>query len=319
MERPPWVARVLSAGGEVLGAGCLVSLREVLTCAHVLPEGDGERAGLQVELTFGPTGPHPVEVAADSVVPQAADGSGDLAVLRLLTPLPAGNAEPAEFDEPKNGEFLDRRFITYGYPAGYPYGTTAVGVVRGAAGPALIQLQSETDFGQAVEHGFSGAAVFDPALERVLGIVVSKDTSADRRIGYMLPTREIERHIPNLRVLGLGGVDGNVRQRGASAPEAAQQPAAKDGLTAGQTESQAGTRGRNVATGAVYELDGARARMLHTAHEDFATRLNPFVCEVAADDYDSGVALLGLALQGLQRARRPAPLEPPPSDPGELR
>src|SRR5437764_6248602 len=86
----PWRVRIRDGAGVVLGAGVLVARDQVLTCAHVLGDGDPPAAGVSVELVARPglsavTG----RALPDGWVPPKADERGDLAVLTLDALLPA--------------------------------------------------------------------------------------------------------------------------------------------------------------------------------------------------------------------------------------
>lgn len=223
--------RVLSEDGVLCGAGVLVEPSgmgvHILTCAHVVtaalglsaggrrtapnpfggqaPEGDllvdlpGRDWSAVVRTLPGGWSPPP---PLDRVDPgRSLADCGDLAVLipRDAPPrLPrGGGALPVAPCGPAG----DRRVAIIGYPRGAPAGLVATAQVTGRGGPCpdWVQLDRVRMTGAAVERGFSGAAVWDPAIRRVIGLITA--TSGDRTAGiaWMLPTEAVARLWPPLR------------------------------------------------------------------------------------------------------------------------
>ncbi len=192
-ERPPWLVRLACLdGGGIAGAGVLIDERHVVTCAHVVAQQLDQSADTACTVLAAPEGEVPVELPfADNVVVRRAavvgwqpikpDGSGDAAVLRLDEPV---TLTPAPLACPPS--LSGHRFSVHGFPRGEPPARQATGVLGGASGPAgeWIQIESVRSTGWPVEHGFSGAPIFDHDAEAVVGIVALRD---QHRSGHMLP------------------------------------------------------------------------------------------------------------------------------------
>lgn len=189
MSRAAWHARI-ECGGEV-GAGFLVTPSKVLTCAHVVRNGD--RA--QVTVSF----PHLrelSEVPARVVVHggwRDDKDPGDLAVLQLDRDVPL---RPARFAPPDAAHGSPAPELeAYGFPLGYDEGSIAK--YRAVSGTLIadqwVQLEATQGHGQPLAPGFSGAAVVLPD-GRVVGMVAQSAAEPDVRVGRMLPTEVMARY-----------------------------------------------------------------------------------------------------------------------------
>jgi hypothetical protein len=195
-----WRVRVRGAGG-VLGAGIVVSSNEVLTCAHVVSAGSGDR---QVPPT-----PPPGALTLD--FPGRADGtddeqraarpvagswwpSEDCALLAMDRPAPAG-VTVAELST--RTRYVDAPVRAFGHPRGADDGIWSRGTLAGRGGPrpSWLQFDGRDQTGRPVERGFSGAGVLD-GDDRVIGMVVAADRSAGARVAWMIPAATL------LRLLG---------------------------------------------------------------------------------------------------------------------
>jgi hypothetical protein len=199
-----WRARILACpGGPPRGAGVLLPGDRVLTCAHVVERAVGlgpgdhpDGAEVTVDLPGSRSG---VRLSA-AVVPGGwappVEGHGDVAVLRLLSPLP-GDARPAVLR--RCGETRERRVRVFGQPDERTPPAWARAVLAGPGGPSpdWIQLDGLSSFGARVRGGYSGAGVVtgDGA---VIGIVVAEARPAEQRTAWMLPAEAVLRHCPLL-------------------------------------------------------------------------------------------------------------------------
>ncbi|MEV0639565.1 trypsin-like peptidase domain-containing protein [Streptomyces sp. NPDC050619] len=201
--------RVLSPRGVVQGAGILVMPGVVLTCAHVVVSAVGPGRG-----SPGATPAEPVLVdvpgradvtAGEAVVvadgwfpgPLAGGAGGDLAVLRTAWSPPdkSAAARLGPCGEP------DRREVNmYGHPLGAPEGLWSRARLVGRGGPYRdwIQLEGIGSAGAKVGHGFSGAGVWDPAAQRVVGMVTAAYTDQQAKVAWMLPLEAAARMWPDL-------------------------------------------------------------------------------------------------------------------------
>ncbi|MER7371596.1 trypsin-like peptidase domain-containing protein [Streptomyces lanatus] len=194
-----WHARV-ECGGTVCGAGFLVTGNTVLTCAHVVDNGD---LG-PVTVTF-PQRPGEPPVTARVV----ADGGwdvghgtdfGDLAVLELDRDMPITPAVLA----PADTAHSDRELFAYGFPTGHTgFGTQAA---LHAVGPMLvggewIELEARSAHGQPLARGFSGGAVTFVDTGEVVGMVTAAAGANSVHTGRMMPTHVMARYWPALSAL----------------------------------------------------------------------------------------------------------------------
>ncbi|MQS36218.1 nSTAND1 domain-containing NTPase [Streptomyces katsurahamanus] len=196
------VARVMDAAGQPAGAGFLTRRDEVITCAHVVTMA----LGLRHDATDRPTGRLWVDfplaepglkVAAriESWTPVGADGTGDIAVLRLLTDAPP-KARVARLVENVAGP--DRRVRTFGFPNRHDDGTWSVGWLRGRQGTGWFQYDTDPASQHRVERGFSGAPVWDVDEGGVVGMVVAADSRSSVRTAYVIPTEKLRDSWPSL-------------------------------------------------------------------------------------------------------------------------
>ncbi|MBP8537575.1 trypsin-like peptidase domain-containing protein [Streptomyces sp. MK37H] len=190
------VVRILGAGGRPEGAGFLSGYREVITCAHVVARALGvpsdtlaePPAGrLWVDFPLAESGRR-MEVRIASWTPVRADGSGDVAVLRLLTDPPT-KATVARLVE--DVAEPDRRVRTFGFPTAYDDGAWSVGWLRGRTGAGWLQYDTDSSSEHRVQTGFSGAPVWDVAEGGVVGMVVAADDRPDVRTAYLIPTQTL--------------------------------------------------------------------------------------------------------------------------------
>ncbi|WP_338930546.1 serine protease [Streptomyces netropsis] len=192
---------VVEAGGSSSGLAFLVGPREVITCAHVLETvvhpHPASWVGHRLTLVFPLVAPgEPVLAEVVTWHPVADDESGDVAGLRVLSPLPpsvrAVRLSPVT-------ELWDHPYLTFGLPEGRSMGVWSRGRLLARQAGGWIQLEDTRTAGFPVARGFSGAPVHDVRLEAVVGMVVAVETRAERRTGYALPTSALLDAWPDLR------------------------------------------------------------------------------------------------------------------------
>jgi hypothetical protein len=187
------IARIV-ADDQIIGAGFLVSDRHLLTCAHVVNASCGvaqaatEMPTGDVELDF-PLLAMGQRITGKVVFWQPVNPSQlgeDLAVLEIspakLPPL----AQAARLVT--NSEPWGHPFRIFGFPEHGENGIWASGVLREAQGSGWVQMEDVKAPGYAIVSGFSGAPVWDEALDGVAGIAVAADQDLNIKAAFMIPT-----------------------------------------------------------------------------------------------------------------------------------
>ncbi|MFF5114993.1 NB-ARC domain-containing protein [Streptosporangium sp. NPDC000509] len=202
-ERSQWfgaAVAILGTDGEPIGAGFLVTERQVLTCAHVVNVAigadpiDPARPEYPVLVRFPLSGSARLfEATVVGWAPVGTEGADDIALLELADESPA---RPVRLVD--TSEVWGHGFRTYGFPDGHPGGLWATGLVRGPQSTGWIQLEDVKTPGAAVEGGFSGGAVYDEQLDAVIGMIVARDVHESRKIGFMLPAALLVAGVPGL-------------------------------------------------------------------------------------------------------------------------
>lgn len=197
-ERPPWLVQVDGGGGAV-GAGTLIDTDLVLTCAHVVAGALGtdfrsaEAPAGSVSVTLC----HVAESATGRVevwVPVGLGGDGDVAVLRLDREVGA-TAAPLR----TSGVPAGHVYVIQGFPQGRSHPAEASGRLACGAGPCWVQMDVMGTTGFPVDHGFSGAPVWDETAGTVVGMVVARENDPALRVGHMMPFAVVVRLWPALR------------------------------------------------------------------------------------------------------------------------
>ncbi|WP_030338588.1 trypsin-like peptidase domain-containing protein [Streptomyces sp. NRRL S-1022] len=192
LRTPPWIARIETPDGRVLGAGVLLAPERVLTAGHVVSPGHRYTVRL-----VGVPGLDAVAatVRPEEHVPQRedtfGDRSGDLALLRLAAPLPAAHTTRLYRLAAPHGPVS-----MYGFPDGDDGGRWHGATLVAARGrDSQVQLRPLSP-GELAAPGFSGGGVVDHATDQVIGIVLSVDEGPGSAFSYMSPTETILSHLP---------------------------------------------------------------------------------------------------------------------------
>ncbi|MCW5212333.1 trypsin-like peptidase domain-containing protein [Desulfobulbus sp. TB] len=169
---------------QIIGAGFLIGENEVATCAHVVRDV----LGLQDTPTIAPTDDITLSFPflkqnniSATVLTYGWDQEKDIALLHLNDDLPKG-AQPVKlsFEKVEN-----HHFSVYGFPKEMSKGVYADGVIKKKREHGVVQLESASLIGYAVQGGFSGGPVFDDELKQVVGMLVTSDESV--RVASMIP------------------------------------------------------------------------------------------------------------------------------------
>jgi hypothetical protein len=186
------VVRVRAPGDLAAGTGFLLTPDLVATCAHVVCDAVGlddvpdaaPAATVDVDLPLSPGRPAR-RARVDRWCPPAADGTGDIAILRLDAPVDAVIPPLRRVDEP-----WGRAFRVVGFPPGREDGVWAAGAFREEQGSGWVQLNTET--GPPVGPGFSGAPVWDGETGSVVAMTVAADRGGGpRAAAYGLPIEQV--------------------------------------------------------------------------------------------------------------------------------
>ncbi|WCH92558.1 trypsin-like peptidase domain-containing protein [Streptomyces moderatus] len=174
-------ARVFAPDGEPVGAGFLLDEDLLCTCAHVVAEPDGSRPLQPVLVDFplladGEPGPR-VPALVESWSPE-----DDIALLRLTATV--DGTEPLPLADGSGDEWA-RDIRAFGFPPQVPRGVNATGTMRGRQRADLIQIDL-TAPGVRIGPGFSGAAVWDPAHEVVVGMLTMRGKGPIGDTAYLL-------------------------------------------------------------------------------------------------------------------------------------
>lgn len=197
------VAVLNPASGEVAGAGCLVSAKEVLTCRHVVEAagvdlnefGQGAVVVRLIGARVVGRDEHPTYHARVTRVAIGADDANDLALLALDIPKNVNtNIPDAEFAIPlRHG---GKSFSALGFPDGDDQGQQAGGFLRSVDATDLVQMDGNTPL--LVKGGFSGAPVWSPEVGAFVGLVVT-EVSGDG-VAWCIPSNAISKFWPELSV-----------------------------------------------------------------------------------------------------------------------
>ncbi|MEJ3652507.1 serine protease [Actinomycetes bacterium KLBMP 9759] len=184
------VVRFWNRAGEPIGGGFVVGTDLIASCAHVVADAidhdpydrcaPAEPVTVDFPLLTGGGPTHTAVVERWS--PIADDGTGDIAILRLVEPSPAAAGMPALR---RVDRLWNHGFQVFGFPGSHPDGVWSSGLIRGEQSTRWFQLQS-TPGEQRVEGGFSGSPVWDAQTGAVVGMTVAADRG-DTTTAYLIP------------------------------------------------------------------------------------------------------------------------------------
>lgn len=188
----------LNKEGQVVGAGCLITADQVLTCRHVVQAAVGRKdvpKGTELKIRLCGLDTPRITRARFQTHESTAGFTGDIACVRLVRsrgkPL---TMTDTEFATPfRHG---GKRYSVVGFPEGNPDGYYASGTMRGANVAGLVQLDGEGAI--LVQPGFSGAPVWSSDLNAYVGLVVSG--LENRNVAWCIPSRLLCRFFPKLPV-----------------------------------------------------------------------------------------------------------------------
>lgn len=217
------IVRIRTLNGAIVGTGFLVTQKLVCTCAHVvaaaldLPPELQVCPGDKIHLDFPFINEISQYAYIESWQPIRHDGSGDIAVLRLMTAPPA-DACPARLLS--SGVLSGKRFEVCGFPNDNDAGIWVQGELVYRRADNLIQIEDTKVTGYRIQSGFSGAPVWSVEARGVIGMVVAAERDPRVKAGFIIPTSLIHRLNSTIRTIdvrfpfailtdGLVGLSGN--------------------------------------------------------------------------------------------------------------
>ncbi len=193
-----WVAAVhlTEFDDEPLGSGFLIDDHRILTCAHVACPSWDRQKPLWVAFPKSEQLMHR-RIAVREVVapePEQARRVQDIAVLVLAES--AGSQTAARLRHPLPDQLVGEPWWSFGFPGGDPFGNSADGVVGEALAYGWIRLDTESRY--PVQGGYSGAALWSPTYQAVVGLV--GQASAANGDARALTLHQVERCLPEQKV-----------------------------------------------------------------------------------------------------------------------
>jgi hypothetical protein len=189
------VVAIHRPNGQIVGSGCLVDHRQILTCRHVVaaalaPEENLEEQQVLVSLV-GVTGQPTIKTK----VAQIDKGrlSYDLARLEIMEDIGL-EIVPVMFASPfRHG---GKSYSVLGFPGGDPQGRNASGHLHAADAAGLVQMDGSSSL--FVRGGFSGAPVWSTEVDGFVGLVVTEQ--ANFGVSWCIPSRVLCTFYPKLAV-----------------------------------------------------------------------------------------------------------------------
>lgn len=182
----------------------LLDDRHVLTCAHVVGDGDDDEPVSVRSAVCQPEWSVTARLAPGSRAFRGDTRRGDVALLVLDEPTPCA-ARARLWCAPISGG----RVRVHGFPQAERYGMSVDAELAGDGGRGgeLGLLNRVRADGQWIEPGYSGAGVMmldGDHAGHVIGIVVADFRNADARAAWMIPTETIREYLPGVAAFVAG-------------------------------------------------------------------------------------------------------------------
>ncbi|GIF20891.1 WD40 repeat protein [Actinoplanes tereljensis] len=180
---------------QPLGAGVIVADTLVLACEHVaFHNGRLRELWVAFPRAFDvpPGERRRVRVCRSN---GRAERKLDLVLLEMAEAVPRG-VTPARLRRPAGGDLNGLPWRAYGFPQRSDGGRAAAGIVGGEGGYGRVRLAAEVRDG--VTQGFSGAALWSPDYDAVVGIIISAEP--DTGSGNALTLAYADEHLPEMKL-----------------------------------------------------------------------------------------------------------------------
>ncbi|MEV4617419.1 effector-associated domain EAD1-containing protein [Asanoa sp. NPDC049573] len=165
-----WIAAV-HLDEMLLGTAVLIDRRLLLTAAHLVAAHNAN----DLSVSFPKADDERRYAVADVALPDDIE-SHDFVLITLAEPAPP-SASPARLDFSAPNDLVGQRWWAFGFPRDNKFGRAVHGTVAASLTYGLLQLESQSRPG--LEGGFSGAAVWSPDQQAVVGLVVGKTGEGD--------------------------------------------------------------------------------------------------------------------------------------------
>jgi hypothetical protein len=186
---------ILGADGKPVGSGLLLDREHILTCAHVVriaaaikeEQPPYDRDFYVLTLPWGDNTPVTARLVRDAWKPTPVmpgdRGIRDLALLRLSAPLAAASSGWGIYP----GARVPKTLVTlFAFPKDQPAGVRSDIIFKGSVADGWWQADNTPAAQYKIQPGFSGSPVFEPAVERVMGLVAEADRG-EGRVGFLIP------------------------------------------------------------------------------------------------------------------------------------
>lgn len=178
---------------EPIGSGVVVDTNLVLTCAHVACPDETPR-DLWVSFPKADVGYQERRRVRQILMNGMPDENIDLALLELVDPVPA-TVTPATVRCLPGKALLDRPWWAYGFLNTMPSGYSTHGRVSDDRGHGKIHLATESE--AVVARGFSGAGVWSPDYQAVVGVV---ETCGPKGDAQAITFRYADARLPSMKL-----------------------------------------------------------------------------------------------------------------------
>lgn len=188
---------ILSSSHDVVGAGCLLSSKQVLTCRHVVRmalDHPPKVGSIIKSRLIGVVGQPKTQLRVIRLGSERSP-TEDLALLEILQ-LPHLSVSPVQFSAPLRHS--GKKFSAFGFPQSdsSQQGRNARGTLNAADAVGLVQMDGGSPL--LVEGGFSGSPVWCADVAAFVGIVVTE--LSESRVAWCIPSRILSQFYPELPV-----------------------------------------------------------------------------------------------------------------------
>jgi WD40 repeat protein len=179
-----------------IGSGVVVDTNLVLACEHVVCLDGRLRDDLWISFPRAPgVGYWDRRRVGQCLHNGRPEKNVDLVLLELVEPVP-GSVAPARLRCLPPRDLVDKSWWAYGFPKAVEGGCAAQGTITAEGGWGRIRLSP--DSGAGVSGGFSGAALWSPEYEAVVGIVV--EAAQQTGDGQALTLAHADAQLPEMKL-----------------------------------------------------------------------------------------------------------------------